>query len=204
MNSQSIAEMTAAYEAQYGVVETLPNSARVLTYGFNNKPVKGPMPILRKTAKTQKVLAHIEKHPDDHAALIAVATGVSYDRVRYVALSHGIQLPRAVCVAKPSETPQADMVRKFMAGVDSRKVSIAEIAKATGVSETCARETVKSLGLKIKRLSRGRAPVMEENVIKAAREDLTSYQIAALAGCTPDYARRVMRERGIKYMSARK
>ena len=83
MNSQPIAEMTAAYEAQHGAVETLPHGVSVNTYGFNNSPAKGRMPVLRKSAKTQKVLAHIEKHPDDHAAMIAVAAGVGVGYLSY-------------------------------------------------------------------------------------------------------------------------
>lgn len=95
MNNQSIAEMTAAYIATHGEIETIPAQGPALNYGFNNRPVNGPTVNLRKTTRAQKVLAYIDRHGPADAAVVSVATGVPYDGVLYVAQSHGIELPKA-------------------------------------------------------------------------------------------------------------
>lgn len=197
LNSEQIADLTAAYIARHGDIETMPIESRHPKVAeFNNKTDRfRKQEELVKSPSSEIVLAHIRDNPGDHAELIAVATGLSLSTVRYIVSAQGIKLPRKKALY-PS--PQGKKVADYLKHRDHTKMTINDVCKGTGLRANTVRYALKKLGLKMKAASRKDPNAVVLGIIKEhASKHLTRKQLAEIAGCSQEYVAFCVREHNL-------
>ena len=85
---------------------------------------------------------------------------------------------------------------------ENKNLSTDEIAELAGVSQTTAREAIKYIKYKVRRLSSARPPATRELILQHAGEDKTASELADELGTTASYVFRTCMLNGIKLKRA--